>query len=231
MQEVIRTARYTHPRTMSIGPDGRPIAAYMVELALLTGTRISEIRKAEWQEINFETMIWDVPPGHTKWGERERNNPNVPSHLMPITTSMDRIFKDMEKMRTDMSPQALIFPSTAKRSKSTNNLIGHQTLSRTIQKYLLLDVPEKEITNHGLRTTLHGWIEANGKSEVWYERQIHHKPHGTTAQTKYTRPNWDYLEQRRDLMQEWDDYLNTQPKPIKTTGNIIELEFNKKRRA
>ena len=56
----------------------------MVELLLLTGVRVAEVLLAEWQEVDFLTMTWTVQPGHTKWGNREKN---APPHRLPITPS------------------------------------------------------------------------------------------------------------------------------------------------
>src|SRR5262249_37068260 len=146
------------------GPDGRPINAYMIELALLTGTRVGEIIAAEWQEIDDRTMTWTVPWEHTKRKEPDQ------SHRMPITRSMAAIFELMRQMRTNPSPQAPIFPSHHKRWVQSHRRVGSQTLARVVRQLL----PEfgEEFVNHGFRSTLKDWCKAAGKSEAWYELQV-----------------------------------------------------------
>jgi integrase len=225
LQEHLRTFRYRRSFPRGIGPDGRPVVAYMVELLLLTGVRVQEVRLAQWQEVDIPTMTWTVPPGHTKWGNREKD---APPHRLPITRSMLTIFQDMEAMRAEdlramgigPSPQDLIFPSYYKRRVQQHQLVAQQTLLRTAKQYLHFDVPETDFTNHGLRTTLNDWRRTKGYSVEWYEAQVHHKPEGKTKQAYV---EYDLLDQRRVMMAEWDSYLNTVPLPAKEADNVITM--------
>jgi integrase len=183
----------------------------MIELALLTGTRVQEIIAAEWREID-ETMTWTVPWEHTK-----RREPNCP-HRMPITRSMAAIFELMRQMRTDPSPHAPIFPSHHKRWVQSNRRVGSQTLMRVMRQL----GPElgQNFVNHGFRSTLKNWCNAKGYSSSWYQEQVHHKEEGKVNQAY---GGDDLLEQRRGMMTEYDNYLNTVPPPAKEANNIIAL--------
>jgi integrase len=205
LQQHLRNHRYRRSWPRGIAPNGQSINSLMIELALLTGTRVGEIIGAEWQEIDYATMTWTVPWEHTK--RKESDQP----HRMPITRSMLRIFQIMEEMRTDPSPQAPIFPSHHKRWVQSHRRIGPQTLGRIV-KQLQPDFAEKFV-NHGFRSTLKNWCRANGYPEAWYEEQMHHKEQG---KTKQAYGGDDLLDQRRVMMAAWDGYLNTAPLPVVT---------------
>ena len=212
LQQHLRTHRYRRSWPIGTGPDGRSVNGYMVELALMTGTRVGEIVAAEWEELDFTTMIWTVPWEHTK-----RKEPGQP-HRMPITPSMLLIFKLMEKMRTDLSPQAPIFPSHHKRWVQSHHRVASQTLNRLVKQLQ----PEfgEEFVNHAFRSTLKNWWKARHPMAL-YELQVHHKEQGKTKQA-YGSDD-DLLEERRPIMEEWDRYLNRTPQPAKEADNIIAL--------
>jgi integrase len=214
LQQYLRKHSYRRSWPRGIAPNGQSINSLMIELALLTGTRVGEIVGAEWQEIDYVTMTWTVPWEHTK-----RNEPNHP-HRMPITRSMLRIFQVMQEMRTDPSPQAPIFPSHHKRWVQSHRRIASQTLLRIV-KQLQPDFGE-EFVNHGFRSTLKNWCKANGYLESWYEEQVHHKEKG---KVKQAYGGDDLLDQRRVMMAAYDGYLNTTPPPAKEAeaDNVVKL--------
>jgi integrase len=218
LQQHLRKHHYRRAWPIGTGPDGRPVNCYMIELALLTGTRVSEIISATWDQIDYDTMTWTVPGEKTK-----RKEPDYP-HRMPITHSPAAIFELMQQMRTDPSPQAPIFPSHHKRWVESHRRVGSQTLMRVMRQ--IGSELGKNFVNHGFRTTLKDWCKAGGCkvpgfNMTWYEEQVHHKEKGKVQQA-YGHD--DLLEQRRGMMTEWDNYLNTVPPPAKAkTSNLIKL--------
>jgi integrase len=215
LQQHLRKHHYRRAWPIGTGPDGRPINAYMIELALLTGMRISEIIGATWEEIDDKTMTWTVPKEKTK----RKDAP----HRVPITPSMAAIFDLMRQMRTDPSPQAPIFPSHHKRWVQSHRRVGPQTLMRVMRQL----GPElgQNFVNHGFRSTLKNWCKAKGKPDSWYEEQVHHKEQG---KVKQAYGGDDLLEQRRPMMAEYDNYLNTVPPPAKEADNIVTLSKRRK---
>ena len=57
LQNHLRTYQYNRPWPIGLGPDGRPINCYMIELLLLTGTRVSEVIGALWNEVDFGSAM------------------------------------------------------------------------------------------------------------------------------------------------------------------------------
>jgi integrase len=219
LQQHLRKHRYRRAWPIGMAPDGSTINGLMIELALFTGTRVGEIIGAEWGEINFATRTWTV-----RWENTKRKEPGRP-HRMPITPSMLRIFKVMEQMCTDPSPQAPIFPSHHKRWVQSHRRVGPQTLNRVVKKL----APEfgEEFSNHGFRTTLKNWWKARHPMAL-YELQIHHKEPNKTKEA-YDDDD-DQLEERRPIMEEWDTYLNSAPLPAKQADNV-DYRFKERRKA
>ena len=215
LQEHLRKHQYRREWPNGTGPDGRPINCYMIELVLLTGARVGEIIGATWGQLDYTTMTWTVPPENTKRKDVV--------HRMPITRSAAAIFDLMQQMRTDLSPNAPIFPSHHKRWKQSHNRVGSQTLMRVVRQL----APEfgESFVNHGFRTTLKDWCRINGYSDPWYEEQVHHKEQG---KTKQAYGHDDLLDQRRIMMAAWDSYLNTKPLPAKEATNIITLRSKRR---
>jgi integrase len=218
LQQHLRKHHFRRAWPIGTAPDGRPVNCKMIELAFVTGTRVGEIISATWDQIDYDTMTWTVPGEKTK-----RKEPDYP-HRMPITRSAAAIFELMQQMRTDPSPQAPIFPSHHKRWVQSHRRVGSQTLMRVMRQ--LGSKLGQNFVNHGFRTTLKDWCKAGGCKApgfnmTWYEEQVHHKEKGKVQQA-YGQD--DLLEQRRIMMTEWDNYLNTAPlPPAKKANNIVTL--------
>src|SRR5215813_8183975 len=86
---------------------GRTNVSLWLEFVVLTGVRISEVRLAEWSEFDLGEMVWNVPPEHRKTGFKTGKIRPV-----PITRPMLAVLEEMQRRRTDQSPDALVFPSS-----------------------------------------------------------------------------------------------------------------------
>jgi integrase len=127
-----------------VGPDGRPIPAYVVEVLARTGVRVAEVTRAQWKEINYQTMTWHVPLEHLKTKNR-KGKPRERGRPIPITPALYRILKDMEVMRENPADdEALIFPSALLRRKTQDRRIGHQTLIRILRRNLGVELANEE---------------------------------------------------------------------------------------
>lgn len=149
---------------------------------ILTACRKNEISKAKWEEYVEEEKILRVPP--------ERRKDRYPADfLVPIPKQVQEILESLSR------DSEWIFPS--------NN--GRPRLC--LQPQFL---PEEVIqdfghfTLHGFRSTFSDWCAENGKSYLVAEKCLMHSV-GTQTYRAYQRS--DLLEQRRQLLQEWADFL------------------------
>ena len=65
-----------------------PAMKDILRLLLLTGQRVQEVSGIQWAEIDWETMLWSIPPVRIKT-RKKRNEP----HILPITPMMEEIIK------------------------------------------------------------------------------------------------------------------------------------------
>jgi hypothetical protein len=142
---VQRLRNFRHNREWhQVGPDGRPVPAYLLEWIVLTGVRIREATEARWKEIDLATMTWTVPVERLKTKVRN-GKPRDKGLERPITSSMLRILKDMQVMREDPSdPDAFIFRSPVKPNRKSLPVIGHETLIRILRRNLGIELPEED---------------------------------------------------------------------------------------
>ena len=63
-----------------------------------------------------------------------------------------------------------------------------------------------KMTPHGFRALASSWLDEQGYSRQAVERQLSHLEQGQTNQA-YHRA--DYMEERREMLQAWADYLDS----------------------
>jgi integrase len=218
----LRAWRYN--RTFhQLGFAGRPIPAYAVELLIRTGVRTKEVRKARFGEFDFNTMIWTVP-GFDEDGE-QRTKSGEP-HYLPITTGVAAIYREMEKVSGDSSPKAFLFPSIrAKRRGQPINALSLQSLNRVMREHLKLDV---KFVNHGFRSTLRTFCSAEKYPERWWDIQVGHV---VGDKTRQAYPLEQLIEERRGMMQAWDDHCDSKPTPKPESGDVVVNLVDKRRPA
>ena len=188
-----------------------PTVALYVEMVALTGVRQSEVRLAQWKEVDWDKKNWNVPPEHRKLKE------SAPQKIrtVPITKPMVAILEEMQRRHPDHTPDDLIFPSQGGRpfysgraTRFVNDQLGWET----------------KIDVHGFRNTLQDWGNANGKEEYLIDRQFDHSSKGAVPKAYRAESRIESadptLEPRRRMMEEYAAYC-TPPEPV--ADNIVQL--------
>lgn len=157
----------------------RAPARLALEFLALTATRSGEVREARWTEIDFDTATWTIPSRRMKGGKE---------HRVPLSDRALEVLDDARKAGGDRSP--VLFPSR------TNRPLGAVALSRLTQD--LGFVP------HGLRTSFRNWCAETGVRREVAERCLAHVVK-SQAERAYSRT--DLLDQRREVMAAWADYI------------------------
>ena len=152
------------------------------EFLVLTATRSGEVRKATWDEINLEAKVWTIPDSRMKTGKE---------HRIPLSP---RALEVLAEARDLADGTGLVFPSV--RSK----VLSDMTLSKLVKELGIEAVP------HGFRSSFRDWAAecSNAPREVAEEALAHVNPNRVEAAYRRT----DLFERRRQLMGEWDSYLN-----------------------
>ena len=159
-----------------------PATKLAFEFLTLTAARSQEVRLAEWEEIDLEKATWTIPEVRMKAG-REHRVP-LPRQAMAV----------LNTVRGEMSDiPGLIFRS--QRGKPLTD----STISKLLRENNVGCVP------HGMRSSFRDWAaECSDVPREIAEHAIGHVE-GSASELAYRRT--DYFEQRRELMQQWADYV------------------------
>jgi integrase len=158
------------------------MSARALMFTCLTGSRTGEVLGLRWEEIDFEERLWICPAERMKTDEE---------HRVPLTDEMLSIILPMQAMQSEF-----VFEGQ-KRNKPLSNM----------SMLMLLRRMEMEgVTVHGFRSTFRDWAAevANVPREV-AEKSLAHTV-GSDVERAYARS--DLLEKRRELMQEWSDFVS-----------------------
>ena len=169
-----------------------------LQLAPLFFVRPGELRKAEWDEFNFETAEWRIPPEKMKMRAL---------HIVPLSTQAITILQELHMLTGNGQ---YVFPSvrTSKRPMSENTVTG--ALRR-------LGYTSDEMTGHGFRSMACTILNEQGWNRDAIERQLAHaERNNIRAAYNYA----EYLPERRKMMQDWANYLGE----LTTNSNIITLK-------
>jgi integrase len=140
---------------------------------------------ARWAEVDFEERVWTVPAGRMKAGR---------PHRVPI---LDRACAILQ-MLADAPVGAFVFPG----AKSGRPLSG------MAMEMLLRRMDAHAFTVHGFRSSFKTWaVEMTAFPNELSEAALAHVTGGRVEQA-YKRT--DVLERRRELMQAWAQYLESE---------------------
>jgi integrase len=157
-----------------------------VQFTMLTFARTGTIRAAEWQEIDFENAMWNVPAEHMKMGE---------AHLIPLSR---QAIKLLEELRTFTGNSRLIFYSNRR----------DQELSRNALLQVIRRIGWKDKTTiHGFRALASSILHESGFQPHIIEKQLAHAERNKVAGAY--RYMAEYLPERIKIMQWWADFIDT----------------------
>jgi integrase len=169
------------------------------------------MRLAAWGEIDRPNKVWNIPFQHLKTGKiHKRDRP------IPITPQMEPLLDELQRRRTDQSPEALVFPSP-----QTGGAYGAGNCSQFLSRMLKWTTPKIDV--HGFRSTFTDWAFANGFPTHLIDIQLDHAI-GNTVDQAYFRDQ--LFEQRRVMMTAYNEYID-RPTPAAAT-NVAQF---KRRRA
>jgi integrase len=158
-----------------------------LKLNPLVFVRPIELRSAEWCEIDLGKRLWSMPGSKMKTG--------LP-HMVPLSKQAVAILEELHPVTGDGK---YVFPSArgASRPMSNNTVLG--ALRR-------MGVPKDEMTGHGFRAMARTLIA----EELRYPRELveHQLAHRMLEPTGRAYNRTTFLEDRRDMMQAWADYLD-----------------------
>ena len=159
-----------------------PTAKLALEFLVLTAARWSEVRWAEWAEIDRSGRVWTIPARRTKTNRR---------HRVPLCDRALEILDAAETLEGVAGP--LVFTHGGGRP------LHDSAVRRLLSELGVAAVP------HGFRSSFRDWAgeETDHPREV-IEAALAHVVRNR-VEAAYARS--DLFERRRRLMYDWADYL------------------------
>lgn len=178
----------------AIGHLLRSIDVYEGEISILYALRIlpyvfvrsSELRGAEWEEINFDTAEWVIPAGRMKMKR---------PHTVPLAR---QVVERLIALREFSGSGSLVFPSPFSASRCISDMGLLNALRR-------MGFGKGEMTIHGFRGMASTLLNEQGHRSDVIEAQL---AHGERNAIRAAYNHAQYLPERRTMMQEWADYLD-----------------------
>lgn len=188
-------------------------SAYALFFAILTGSRNSEVRLAEWKEFDLDKGIWTISEEHQKTKDKdfERNRTKVLSsqaidflkHLPRIgpLVFVKRQDMGMDKPLTDMAMTEVIKALHEKKiQKDGLGWIDPNSTKRETGE-------KRRVTPHGFRATFRSWVESGewknySKAQEAAERVLLHEKKDN-LKGAYRR--YDHEAEQREVAQAWAD--------------------------
>ena len=165
--------------------DGAPETKMALKMLLLTFVRTTELRAAEWTEINLDKAEWRIPAERMKMRD---------PHIVPLSNQAVAVLRDLEK-RT--GKRQYLFPNQQKSDKF---------MSENTMLYALYRMGyHSRTTGHGFRSTASTILNENGFLPDVIERQL---AHCERNKVRAAYNHAQHLPERRKMMQWWADYLD-----------------------
>lgn len=156
-----------------------------LKFTILTAARTGEVRGAIWDEINFDDAIWRIPAERMKMGS---------PHNVPLSKQAVAI---LERVARLYGQEGLIFPGI----RDHNRQLSENTLLYGLYRMGY----HSKATVHGFRAVFSTIANESGFEGDIIEKALAHEERNR-VRSAYHRS--EYLEQRKELMQWWADFLD-----------------------
>lgn len=163
--------------------DTRPAIRLVLEFIVLCVARSSEARMATWDEMDLATATWTIPAERMK---------SKRLHRVPLSDQAVAVLRQAASF--GRRRRNFVFPSRVRRRP-----ISGSTLVNALGDLHIDAVP------HGFRSSFRDWAaELTDAPHAVMEAALAHTVHNQ-VEAAYARS--DLLDRRRELMQDWADYV------------------------
>jgi integrase len=163
------------------------LSKLMLEFLVLTAARSGEVRGMTWDEVDLTKAVWTVPASRMKAKVK---------HRVPLSV---RAVEILIAQQSKADHPILVFPSIGGKVPSdmilTKFLRDHKIMSSEVGRIA---------TAHGFRSSFRNWASENGYPRDYAERAL---AHTILNQVEAAYHTTDLLDQRRDMMEAWSQYV------------------------
>lgn len=168
-----------------------------LRLAPLVFVRPGELRHAEWSEIDLAKAEWRIPGNKMKMKEQ---------HLVPLSTQAIAILKEILPVT---GHGRYVFPS----ERGGGRPMSENTVNAALRR---MGYSKEEMTGHGFRSLASTLLHELGLPHAVIERQL---AHGERNKVSAAYNFAEHLPERREMMQQWADYLEV----LKKGAKVLQL--------
>ena len=184
---------------------GHPVTKAALVLSPLLLLRPGELRHMEWGWVDLAKALLTVPAAAMK--RLKADKASGPPHLVPLSAQAVDALRELQLLTGDGS---FVFPALTTRQRCMSENTVRSALRR-------MGYGNEDMTAHGFRATARTLIaERLGVEDKIIEAQLAHAV-GDALGRAYNRTQ--YLDQRRDMLQRWADYLDR----LRAGAEVIEL--------
>ena len=174
----------------------QPATRIGLRLLMLTFVRTSELIETPWTEIQPDSDAWTIPWQRMKLGKR-RLNPIKKNHYVPLSRQARAL---LDELRPLTGGGRFLFPNMRDHNRPMSNNAFLKALERMGYK--------GDMSGHGFRALAMSTIkEKLGYRHEVVDRQLAHV-HTDKVARAYDRA--EFIDERREMMQAWADYLDAQ---------------------
>ncbi|GGD61032.1 tyrosine-type recombinase/integrase [Erythrobacter arachoides] len=169
------------------GYDGSGITRLALQLAPHVFVRPGELRHAEWEEIDLDAGVWNIPAGKMKMGK---------AHHVPLSKQAIAILKLLQEAT---GPSGFAFPSIRARTRP----MSENTLNAALRR---LGYTSEEMTAHGFRAMASTLLNESGRfNPDAIERAL---AHGDSDKVRAAYHRGAHWKERVQMAQWWSEYLD-----------------------
>lgn len=162
---------------------GHYITKMALRLLSLTFVRTIELRRATWEQINFDTATWLIPAENMKMGR---------PHMVPLSRQTIKLLEHLHQVTGN---GRCLLPN----ARRPDEPIGSTTLSTAIAALGY----KGQFSAHGFRSTATTILSLLGYPDNRVDLQLAHLKRNDSSRAPYDHTK--YISSRRILMQDWAD--------------------------
>ena len=170
--------------------------SYALKIMPYVFVRSTELRGAQCAEIDFNKALWTIPAVRMKMKR---------PHIVPLARQTLELFSELHEITGD---GVYCFPSTHSRTTVVSDMGLLNALRR-------MGYARGTMTIHGFRSMASTLLNEQGFRADVIEIQLAH------IEQNFVRAAYnhaEYIEERRNMMQRWADYLDGLREAVKTGG-------------
>ena len=165
-------------------------------LLFLTDVRTGELRQARPEHFDLQSRLWKIPAENVKQLQKRARSSSkeIPPYIVPLPKQALSIVKELLALSYPWQPYLLCHRNDPR------EIISENTLNTGIRRLGYKD----RLTGHGIRATLSTALNELGYQREWIEAQL---SHSDKDQIRAAYNHAQYVEQRRQMMQQWAERL------------------------